>query len=156
MTIEEILEFLCKKPKVIGLVKMLPPKNIIKIIAKTFDLQPADAEKVSDGLLKHNFSVHNKRKVEGVPFGSFEKSSQYPIPVKLKKRKTDEDDLGEDEIVEGPSGPLGKDSGFSRPDIKKSEFPPQRHREKDKVWPYDDMTVQFMKKRPGYKRGFTK
>ena len=137
----------------IGLAKLMRPKDIIRVIKTTLDLQSDDAKKVSDGLLKHNHDLQMKQ--EGLPLGAYEKNGNFPVPNQLKKRKTDIEDLGEDELSEAP-GPMNKTSGFNRPDINKNHFPPQKHRSLPGEWPYTDQNTRFMNNRSGVRRGFTK
>lgn len=126
-----VREFLTDK-KVVGLVKIVKPLDILKTLVKHFDLLPKDAAIATLGLVKGSDPIQFERLVrEGLPLGVM-KTGQFPVPNKLKKKK---DSLEEISPLRG------------EPEFSKNVFPPEHHREFPNEFPYDDANVRWSRVR---------
>lgn len=126
-----VREFLTDK-KIVGLVKIVKPLDILKTLVKHFDLLPKDAAVATLGLVKGSDPVQFERLVrEGLPLGVM-KAGQFPVPNKLKRKK---DSLEEISPLRG------------EPEFQKHLFPPEKHRKMASTFPYDDQTVRWSRVR---------
>ncbi|MDP3763679.1 MAG: hypothetical protein Q8Q92_03460 [bacterium] len=129
-----VREFLTDK-KIIGLIKLVKPLDLIKTLVRDHGLCAKDAALATLDLVKgaNNFQDKDldKHVGEGLPLGSMS-AGEFPVPVKLKKKK---DSLEELSPLRG------------EPEFQKHLFPPERHRKMPQQFPYDDQTVRWSKVR---------
>lgn len=114
--LKALVEKLVADTKVLGLVKMMQPVDVVAIISKDLDLFPDEAERVTSSLLHH---AHN---CEGMSSPGIESNKKYPVPEKLRKKDIEE----YINIV-------------PKYDFSRYHFPPDPVDEPGE-WPYDDMT----------------
>ena len=127
-----VREFLTDK-KVVGLVKLVQPIDLVKALARDFGLHPKDAVSVTLDLIKGSDPVKFENLVrEGLPLGSWEPNSQFPVPNRLKRKK---DSLEELSPLRG------------EPEFQKHLFPPEHHRNFPSEFPYDQATVRWSRVR---------
>jgi len=95
---DEITKFvgeLVKHKAIIDLVTKCKPLDIVKFFVVKYDIQPSDAEKFTQNIIKHVHDVH----YEGIGPPAIETNMQYPIPKQVKKYSK-EDDLFDPEDME--------------------------------------------------------
>lgn len=127
-----VREFLTDK-KVVGLIKLVKPIELVKALVRDLGLCPADAASATLELVKGSDPVQFEQLVrEGLPIGSWEPNSQFPVPNKLKKKKDNLEELS----------PIG-----AYPDFRKAEIPPEHHRSMPNEFPYDDQSVRWSRVR---------
>ena len=167
-TLKELAETLIKDRKIAGLVRIMSKTDIIRQLSKDFGLHDKDAGAVFD-LIRN--TDDKEIRDEGIAFGSYERGGNtYPLHPQARKANTQNPDKAisyvypnrsdDEEIeMEAAGNPMGK-TGMRHPaiDFKKSEFPPDYMRvsKEDPAWPFDDGTVQFMKRKNTNKQGFTR
>lgn len=129
-----VREFLTQK-KIVGLVRLVKPIDIITVLVKHLDLLPQDAAIATLGLVKgaNNFQDRDLEKYvgEGLPL-SQPKAGGFPVPNKLKKANPPIDEMS----------PLR-----GEPEFNKNVFPPEKHRKMPQQFPYDDQTVRWSRVR---------
>ena len=127
-----VREFLTDK-KVIGLVRLVKPIDLVKSLVNDMGLCATDAAAVTLDLIKSSDPVKFEQLVrEGLPIGSWEPNSQFPVPNRLKKKKDNLEELS----------PIG-----AYPDFRKAEIPPEHHRNFPSEFPYDQATVRWSRTR---------
>lgn len=126
-----VREFLTDK-KIVGLVKLVKPLDIVKSLVRDHGLCPADAAMATLDLIKSSDPVQFERIVrEGIPLGSMG-AGEFPIPNKLKRKK---DNIEEISPLRG------------EPEFTDTQFPPQKHRNFPSEFPYDSATVRWSRVR---------
>lgn len=119
-----------------GLVKMVKPLDIVRVLAKHLDLQPLDAARGTLELVKGANGIQDKeleRYVrEGLPLIGPKEPGQSPAPVKLKKAKPNIDEMS----------PMR-----GEPEFQKHLFPPEKHRKFANNFPYDVANVRWSRVR---------
>ena len=126
-----VREFLTDK-RIVGLVKLVKPLDIVKSLVIDHGLCPADAALATLDLIKGSDPVQFERLVrEGIPLGSMG-NGKFPVPNRLKKKK---DSLEEISPLRG------------EPEFDRNVFPPEHHRSMPQQFPYDDQTVRWSRVR---------
>lgn len=126
-----VREFLTDK-RIVGLVKLVKPLDILKVLVRHLDLHPKDAAMATLDLIKSSDPVQFECLVkEGLPLGSMT-AGEFPIPNKLKRKK---DNLEELSPLRG------------EPEFQKHLFPPEKHRKMASTFPYDDASVRWSRVR---------
>ena len=124
-------EFLTNK-RVVGLVKVVRPLDIVKTLVRDHGLCAKDAALATLDLIKGSDPVQFEKLVrEGLPLGSMT-AGEFPIPNKLKRKK---DNLEELSPLRG------------EPEFQKHLFPPEKHRKMASTFPYDDASVRWSRVR---------
>ena len=127
----KITESMSKNRKILGLVSMMSPVELMKALVSNFELLPKEAAQVVYGLKKNS---------EGLSGGSIETNKMYPVPPSMKG-SNDEDEFSLDEysLRAGPD------------DDGRGKFPPDPRPSPDS-FPYDPVFVNYMnnpkRKRP--------
>ena len=143
--VKKITEAMCRNNKVLGLVSMLRPIELMKALVRHKDLVPKDAAKIIFNL--------KKKADEGMASPGIETNKSFPVPSCMK-------DNGEDEeMEEGSLSALSKDVwGGPRPDDDGSgKFPPDPRPNYDQPggeFPYEKSFTNYMnnpKRKKGYK-----
>lgn len=138
--LENLVAKLAANEKLVELVKMMEPSDIIAVVTVDLGLQPQDAENLTNNLLKH---------VEGMSGLAVDStvSNKYPVPSNL--RKPNDTDIS----VEEDAGNFINNLGSLVPDMNPDYFPPQPRPDPEE-WPYDKATVAYMDPHnKGQKRG---
>jgi hypothetical protein len=125
--VNKIVETLLMNKKILGLVKLMQPHDVVHVLVKDLGLKPQDSARAALGLLK-KVNPHFIKAVD----------------AEVKK------------IKEHPFNPMGKTGYQQGPvdGIPNHQFPPDPYRRnKDKSWPYDDMNLAWQNVKAGPKRG---
>lgn len=129
--IKDIIDKLIANQKVVELVKMMQPVDIVAVISTDLGLQSQSASSVVSNLL---------RRIEGVASPAIETNKQYPVPSVIRR----DNNVDEDFV---------NNLGQTAPEMNPDEFPPEP-RKKPGEWPYDAMTTAAMSpKNKGRRRG---
>lgn len=115
--LKDLVSKLVADKKVMGLVKLMQPTDVIAVISTDLDLQDEDAENVVANLIQHAHGAH----YEGMASPGIEKLP-YPVPSSIRRDNTKTEDIS---------------------DLSPHQFPPDP-REEPKKWPYDAMTKAGM------------
>ena len=126
--LKDLIDKLTSNEKILGLVKMMQPLDVVAVIATDLSLHDKDAKSVVANLLAH--LIHQ----EGMASPGIETNMQYPIPAKLRRDTNDNEDLEEDFV---------NNLGALTPDIKIYQFPTQGEPDPED-WPYDAITKAAM------------
>ena len=147
--LDGLLDKLTCSEKVIELVRLMDPQDVLIVISKDLGLCGSDAQSLTTGLVQ--------RANEGICSPSIERGARYQFPVSPKTTKEKPlnsltgDDGEEDNIHEDFVNNLGMMS----PNMDRNQFPPDP-RPEDEGWPYDGCTKAYMDpKNKGRKRGHT-
>ena len=149
------------KQKLLGLVQLMKPKDIMKVLSSDFGLHKKDAKKFTVGLVsksKNEMDANNsddknwyttKRGVSSYPPPD-DKPQRVVFKSFTKMRDNKENNKNKKQLSEIPAGKTDMTPRFN---IKRREFPPDPRSLPDE-WPYNDMNVAGMdpknkgKKRP--------
>lgn len=143
MSNKKIIEDLCRNSKIVGLVSMMKPVELMKALVKHKDLLPKDAAKIIFDL---------KKKAEGMGQSAIEPNKQFPVPPTL--RGADKDDPADEiEELSVPSGKTVWGQGGGPDAIRRHHFPPDP-RSTGQDFPYEDTFVNYMNG-PKRKRSLT-
>jgi len=135
--LRDLIGKLIANQKIIELVKVMEPMDMIAVISDDLDLCSSDATNVVANLLMHV----NRMNSEGLSGGSIETNMQYPVPSKIKRDNESGEEIDEDFI---------NNLGSLSPTMVKYQFPHDQ-RDQDQDWPYSDATIAYMD--PKNKRG---
>lgn len=135
MTKKVLYEDVVKNKRVLGLVSLMEPTDLMRTLVKLLDVQPKSAAKMVLSL---------KRKAEGLSGGTIETNKEFPVPSNMR------DDEGTDEEMEESSalarGNAKVSWGRPGPDpVNRRHFPPdpQAHSFGGKGEPDDEDDQDF-------------
>jgi hypothetical protein len=135
LELKGLIDQLKSNEKVIELVKVMQPLDIVVVISRDLGLHREKAKTITMDLIKHTKTAET----EGMVARGIETNKQYPVPASSRKDQ-DPNLESEEKIKEDAGNYVNSLPTYS---VNRNQFPPDPKQKTDD-WPYDSMTVAAM------------